>query len=287
MYLALTTRLGQGWPSNSSSTTSGFSSSSSFSSNCEDRVATANLNSCETSISAADNHTPNPTNSPVTVTRKEAEHSTSDLILNDVLQLSTDPNHYNVHDNALFNQPTLLPQWWFAQLRHREVKPVSPGNSSSILWAKVRAVTYMTTLAHRAGSWYSDDRTEKSLGENGDDEDNDVTEAPPSEGEGEEKDPLGTLDLIDIQLDQKSDLSVPLRRSLSSIEYVKHKDDYSSRLSRSRSTTLISSRELCMNSLPVDPPVPPASPSTAPAPAPSSPPTSSSRVYRFLHCIIL
>lgn len=207
--------------------------------------------------------------------RRESENSTSDLLLNDVLQLSTDPQHFNVHDNALFIQPTLLPQWWFEQLRQRDVKPVQPVNSSSGLWAKVRAVTYMTTLAHRTGSWYSDDRTETSL--NANDADREAEEE-----EEEEIDPLAHLQLSDIQVSEKSDLAVPLRRSYSSIDYVKHEDDYSSRLSRSRSTTLINSKELTSSSSPVDLPVP----STPPV-SPSPPPTTSSRVYRFLHCTIL
>ena len=211
--------------------------------------------------------------------RRESENSTSDLLLNDVLQLSTDPQYFNVHDNALFIQPTLLPQWWFEQLRQRDVKPVQVVNSSSGLWAKVRAVTYMTTLAHRTGSWYSDDRTEKSL--NANDADRDDEEAAISE---EEIDPLGHLQLSDIQVSEKSELAVPLRRSYSSIDYVKHDDDYSSRFSRSRSTTLINTRELSSNSSPVDSPFSPAPPVS---PSPSPPPRSSSRVYRFLHCTIL
>ncbi|CAF4799445.1 unnamed protein product, partial [Rotaria magnacalcarata] len=60
----------------------------------------------------------------------------------------------------MFVQPALLPQWWFNKLQQRSIKTIN--NSSSRLWAKVRAVTYMTSLGHRTGSWYSDDQTEKS-----------------------------------------------------------------------------------------------------------------------------
>jgi hypothetical protein len=219
-----------------------FSSSSYISSNCEGGVATSNIYPCE--ILTTNNNNNNPTKSPVTVTRK------TDLILNEIPILSDDINLFNIHDYAIFIQPRLVPQWWFSKLRQRSVKTI---HSSSILWAKVRAVTYMTTLAHRTGSWYSDDQTEKSPF----DDDTSLL--------SETKFQLNDLE----DYNKKTDLVIPLRRSFSSIDYVKRNAVYAPTLSRSHSTTVINTSDHISDSPPIE----------------LSPPPS--RVYRFLHCIIL
>jgi hypothetical protein len=239
-----------------------FSSSSYLSSNCDDRVATSNLYPCETLTNTTTNNN-NPTKSPVTVIRK------IDLILNEIQLLSDDINLFNIHDYAIFIQPALLPQWWFNKLRQRCVKSI---HSSSVLWAKVRAVTYMTTLGHRTGSWYSDDQTEISP----------FDDNTSLLSENEEKNNEKNIQFSDIQDYRSTDLAVPLRRSYSSIDYVKRNAVYTPTLSRSHSTTLINTSDHISDSPPIElsPPLPPPPPLQL---VPQSP----SRVYRFLHCIIL
>jgi len=246
-----------------------FSSSSSFTSNCEDRVATSNINSCDTCNSTSSNNNNNSqTESLVTVMRENDRN----IILNEIQLSTNDINLFNIHDYAIFVQQTLLPQWWFIKLRLQPIKTTNTSNNSSKLWAKVRAVTYMTTLGHRTGSWYSDDETEKSQIDALSLSDNDEKPNPKN------------IELTDLEdYNKKSDLGMPLRRSFSSIDYVKHNEIYSPTLSRSRSTTLINSSDHLTDSPPIDLSLP--SPSLPPPPPP--PPQSPSRVYRFLHCIIL
>ena len=253
--MALTTHVVQGWSTSPSLLPSVFSSSSYFSSNCEDGIATSNIYPCEI-LTTNNNKNNNPTKSPVTVTRK------TDLILNEITLLSDDINLFNIHDYAIFIQPRLVPQWWFSKLRQRSVKTI---HNSSILWAKVRAVTYMTTLAHRTGSWYSDDQTEKSPFDD-DDETSLLSE--------------NKFQLNDVQdYNQKADLVIPLRRSFSSIDYVKRNAVFTPTLSRSHSTTVINTSDHISDSPPVELSPPPLPPPQLPQPP--------SRVYRFLHCIIL
>ena len=254
--MALTTHLAQGWSTSPSSLpNSVFPSSSPFSANCEDRVATTNNNNI------------NQSTSPISVVSKNDSNLTTDLILNEIPLSSDDINLFNVHDYAIFIQPSVLPQWWFNELRQRPVKTTNITHNSNVLWAKVRAVTYMTTLAHRTGSWYSDDQTEKSPFDDDTSSISDTDENPN----------LRNFEFYNSQAYIKSDLAVPLRRSFSSSDYVKHMEVYPSGLSRSRSTTLINSSDQLSDISPVELP-PPSSPSL---------PQSSSRVYRFLHCIIL
>lgn len=268
--------MAQGSSLSPSDLTTVFSSSStSFSSNCEDRVATPNINLCEIS-DATFNHTNNndQRKSPVTVMRE----SEGNFILNEIPLPTNDINLFNIHDYAFFVQPTLLPQWWAMKLRQRPLKAMHTLSNSSKLWAKVRAVTYMTTLGHRTGSWYSDDRTEQSP-------DQTSPSSSSSSLDNEEKLNIKTVELNDMENYQtKPDLAIPLRRSFSSIDCVKHDEiqSQSSRLSRSRSTTLINSSDHLTESSPIQL----SSSSSLPSPPPSqSPPPS--RVYRFLHCIIL
>ena len=82
-----------------------------------------------------------------------------DLILNEIKLSSDNLDLFNIHDYAIFVQPDLIPEWWFNKLRPR---PIKSTHNSSKLWAKVRAITYLTARYHRQGSWYSDDPTEKS-----------------------------------------------------------------------------------------------------------------------------
>ncbi len=257
--MALTIHLAEGWSTSSSPITSVSSSSSSFLSNCEDRVATSNINPCDTS----NNNNNNQTESPVTVMRENDRN----IILNEIQLSTNDINLFNIHDYAIFVQQTLLPQWWFIKLRLQPIKTTNTSNNSSKLWAKVRAVAYMTTLGHRTGSWYSDDQTEKSQIDSLSLSDNDENPNPKN------------IELTDLEdYNKKSDLGMPLRRSFSSIDYVKRNEIYSTTLSRSRSTTLINSSDHLTDSPHID--------LSLPSP-PSPPPQSPSRVYRFLHCIIL
>lgn len=239
-------------------------SSSSFSSDYEDRVATSNINLFDTfNTTSNNNNNHHQRKSPVTVMRENE----GNLILNEIPLTTNDIDLFNVHDYAFFVQPTLLPQWWSLKLRQRPLKSTNALNSSSKLWAKVRAITYMTTLGHRTGSWYSDDRTEVSPDDTA------------SLSDNEEKTDIKSIELNDMENYQsKSDLGIPLRRSFSSIDYVKHNETYSPTLSRSRSATLVNSSDHLADSSPIHlPPLPP----------PSSPSPPPSRVYRFLHCIIL
>lgn len=255
----------EGGSSFSSSLTSVFptttTSSSSSSSNYKDLVAISNINLCDIS-----NNNNNITKSPVTVKRE----TKSNLILNEIQLSSDDINLFNVHDYAIFIQSNLLPEWWAVKIQQRPIKTTNTLNSSNILWAKVRAVTYMTTLGHRTGSWYSDDRTEISPMD-------DVA----SLSDMDEKNDQSKIDFDNLETySNKSDLAVSLRRSFSSIDCIKHTETYSPALSRSRSTTLINSSEHISDSSPMNLPQPQPLP---PKPLPQSP----SRVYRFLHCILL
>ena len=253
------------------------SSSTTYFSHCEDRVASSNLNLCDTSNN---NNNNNPTKSPVTVIRENE----SNLILNEIPLSSNDIILYNVHDYAIFIQSNLLPQWWFIKIRERPpVKNINTFNNSSKLWAKVRAVTYMTTLGHRTGSWYSDDQTEYSPM----DDDN-----ASSLSDSDEKADLSKIEFHDVNTYiPKSELAVPLRRSFSSVDYTKRASTHSPALSRSRSATVINSSDRLSDPSPIDlstslsPPPPPPPPSPATSSQPLS--QSSFRVYRFLHCIIL
>lgn len=270
--MAFHTNLPEGWSKSFDISQNNFFSSSSYFSNCKDSFASTNTN-----FSDVSNNT-KASRSSVTL----SEENVVDLILNDIVLTSTDPNHFNVHDYGLFMQSTVLPDWWSTTIKQRPVKTPSSANHSSSLWAKVRAVTYMATLAHRAGSWYSDDRTEISPN----DDQDDISSI--SDNEGQDK--IGNIQLSDIRLAEKVDLSIPLRRSFSSIDYVKHDDDYASRLSRSRSTTIMNtpdhppSTPSATNETSILPP-PPSSASSSPSVITTT--QSTSRVYRFLHCIIL
>jgi hypothetical protein len=256
--LALTIHSVQGWSASLPSLPDSVfpSSSSPFSLNCEGRVAPTNTNNI------------NQTKSPVTVMSKIHSDLTNDLILNEIQLSSDDINLFNIHDYAIFIQPAVLPQWWFSKLRQRPMKTTNLAHSSSMLWAKVRAITYMTTLGHRTGSWYSDDQTEKSP----------FDDSSSSLSDNDDKPNLTNFEVDDSQAYLKNDLAVPLRRSFSSCAYVKH-ESYPSGLARSRSTTLINSSDHLSDSSPVELSSPPASSLSLPK--------SPSRVYRFLHCIIL
>ena len=248
----------------------------------EDRAANANLHPCEPLIrSPATDADTNHAKSPVTVMRTDDPSSTFDLILNDEQLSSVGLKQFNVHDYAIFVQPALVPQWWFIELRQRPVKTSPTAASVSMLWAKVRAVTYMTTLAHRAGSWYSDDRTERSTLEDDD-------EQALSISDPDERNAMPEFEPFDAYAYRESESAMPLRRSLSSIAYVKHEAPHPSVMCRSRSTTLIDSSDHVTDPLPIEIPSP-AVPLPSPPPSLSSQPTStpSSRVYRFLHCNIL
>lgn len=234
-----------------------------FSSNCKGRVAPTNLNPSDPS-----NHN-NRTKSSVTVTR-EIE---SKLIVNEIPLCSDEIEHFNVHDYAFFVQENLLLQWWFNTLRQRPMKLNNTLHSSTKLWAKVRAVTYLTTLAHRTGSWYSDDRTERS-----------PNDESSSLSESEEQIDPPKIEFYDVNSPYiTSEPTVPLRRSYSSIDNSKYHEQPSLRLPRSLSTVLIHSPDHTMDISPSNPPIP--KPSPPPTPPPIRP--SSSRVYRFLHCILL
>jgi hypothetical protein len=256
--LALTIPLAQGGFASPSPSSGVFSSSSSssFSSDWEDRVATSNL--CDTFN----------TNQPVTVMRDNEPN----LILNEIPLSSNDINLFNIHDYAIFIQPNLLPQWWFIKLRQRPIKIINTINNSSKLWAKVRAVTYMTTLGHRTGSWYSDDQTEISV----------LDDTSSLSDDGNEKINMELNDLEDYN--KNSNLALPLRRSFSSIDCIKHTEIYTPTLSRSRSATVINSFDHLLDSPPIELSPPP--PLLLPSPSPTLP-QSPSRVYRFLHCILL
>jgi hypothetical protein len=247
----------------------GSSPSLTFLSHCEDPIASSNLNLCDT---YDNHHNNNQTKSPVTVMRENE----SNLILNEIPLATNDINPFNIHDYAIFVQPNLLPQWWFIKLRQRPIKIINTLHNSSKLWAKVRAVAYMTTLGHRTGSWYSDDQTENSQ----------MDDTSSLSDSGEKLD-LSKIEFHDIDIyNKKSDLAVPLRRSFSSIDYTKHMERYLPVLSRSRSTTIMNLSDHLSDSSPINllPPPPPPLPLTPP---PSPVPQSSSRVYRFLHCIVL
>ncbi|CAF1616835.1 unnamed protein product [Adineta ricciae] len=266
VYLALTVDLVQGSSASPSSLPDSVSLSPlPFSTNTENRISLTN-------------HTDNMINQPkslVTVTRDAQTKMRTDLIVNETHLSSDNTDSFNVHDYALFIQPSVLPQWWLEKLQQRPPKSPNTMNNSSKLWTKVRAITFMTTLAHRTGSWYSDDRTEISpMDEELSLSDNDENVNTPN------------FDFNDIQLDTKPDLAIPLRRSFSSIDCVKHPERYTSTISRSRSTTLISTPELTPTESPFMEPStaapPPLSSPSSSAPPPSMSP--SSRVYRFLHC---
>lgn len=272
--MSLTINTVQGWSTSPSYLNSVLPAFPSFPSNCEERFATTNLNSCESSLILSDTDANlNPSKSPVTVMRKNTDNQTTQLILNDIILSSTDTKSFNVHDYAIFVQPVVLPQWWFNEIRQRSTKITANTTSSSALWAKVRAVTYMTTLAHRTGSWYSDDQTGKSSEEK---------EENSSTSDVDEKDPLANVELDQTKTCDETDLPIPLRRSFSSIGYVTREENYSSPLPRSHSTTRIDTNDLSFE--PSSIVLPPSSP-TPPLPSPQ--PSTSSRVYRFLHCIIL
>lgn len=197
----------------------------------------------------------------------------SKLILNEIALSSNDINLYNIHDYAIFVQSNLLPQWWFIKLRQRPIKVINTLNNSSKLWAKVRAVTYMTTLGHRTGSWYSDDQTENS-----------PMEDTSSLSDSDENIDVSKIEFHDVDTHmQKTELAVPLRRSFSSVDYTRHMETHSPTLSRSRSTTVMNSSDHLSDPSSIDLPVPPPTPATPPEPLPQS----SFRVYRFLHCIVL
>ncbi|CAF1439723.1 unnamed protein product [Rotaria sordida] len=250
VYLALTTQLVQDWSTSPSSLITNIDS-------CETFITTTNNNN-------NNNNTNDQEKSSVTVTRKNDANITSDFILNEVKLSSNDINLYNIHDYAVFIQPTLLPQWWFAKLRQRPMKTIT---NSSKLWAKVRAVAYMTSLGHRTGSWYSDDQTEKSpiddvsLSSDTDDKNNNTN-----------------IELNDLQDYNKPDIVIPLRRAFSSNAYVEHDEMYSTTLTRSRSTTLLNSSNHLSDSPSIElpPPLPPSPPPSS-LPKSSSLPTSSSR----------
>ena len=200
----------------------------------------------------------------------------SNMILNEIPLSSDDIEQFNVHDYALFIQENLLPQWWFDKLRQRSMKNNNSLHNSTKLWAKVRAVTYMTTLAHRTGSWYSDDQTEISP----------TDEASSSASEIDEGDNLQKIEFYDVDTSYvQPEPMVPLRRSYSSIDSIKYKEKYSPGLPRSHSTTLLNSSDLLTEIVPSNLPIltPPLPPSPRPSPVQPSP----SRVYRFLHCILL
>ena len=281
MYLAFTIDLVQGWSRCSSSVHRVSPSSSSFSPPDEDRAATANLHPCETLIRSPSNQTDtNHAKSPVTVPRTDDPSSPFDVILNDEQLSSVTIKQFHVHDYAIFVQPALVPQWWFIELRQRPVKTSPTAASISMLWAKVRAVTYMTTLAHRAGSWYSDDRTERSTLEDDD-------EQASSTSDPDERSAMPSFESFDTPAYRESESAMPLRRSFSSIDYVKHDELYPSVMPRSRSTTLIDSSDHVTDPLPNELP-PPAVPLPSPPSLPLPPtPAPTSRVYRFLHCNIL
>lgn len=198
----------------------------------------------------------------------------SNLILNEISLCSDDIEHFNVHDYAIFVQENLLPQWWFDTLRQRPIKLNNTLHNSAKLWAKVRAVTYLTTLAHRTGSWYSDDQTEKS-----------PNDEASSLSESEEQIDPPKIEFYDVDSHYiTSEPTVPLRRSYSSIDNRKYYENPSLGLSRSRSAALIHSLDHITDISPSNLPTP-----KPPTPPPSPPPVrpSSSRVYRFLHCILL
>ncbi|CAF0952281.1 unnamed protein product [Adineta steineri] len=285
VYLALTIYPVQGWSTSPLPLSNSVSPSLPFSSNSEDSNATTKNNNIDQ------------TKSLVTVMRELDMNLRSCIILNETPLSSDDINLFNVHDYAIFTQPTVLPECWFAKLQQRPIKSVHvTNNSSSALWTKVRAITYMTTLAHRTGSWYSDDRTEHSpVDDEASLSDNDETFNRPN------------LEFNDVESCRKPDLAIPLRRSFSSIDYVKHIETYTPGMCRSRSTTLISSSDQPSDSSPIElsPPTTPSSitilsssspppsipiPSSSPSLPPSLPPSSRSlpqspsRVYRFLHC---
>jgi hypothetical protein len=206
----------------------------------------------------------------------------SNLILNEIPLSSNDINLYNIHDYAIFIQSNVLPQWWFTKLQQRPIKVINTLNSSSKLWAKVRAVAYMTTLGHRTGSWYSDDQTENSPME-------DTSSSSSSLSDSNEKIDRSKIEFHDVDTHmKKSELAIPLRRSFSSVDYTKHMETHSPALSRSRSTTVMNSSDHLSDSLPIDLPLPPPPPPPpTPAISPQPLPQSSFRVYRFLHCIVL
>ncbi|CAF3535670.1 unnamed protein product [Rotaria socialis] len=273
VYLALTVHLLQGWSTFSSSLNTNFYS-------CETAAITSNHNNDNNNNNNNNNNnhnndTSNQAKLHVTAVRKRDLNTASDLILNGVQLLSNDIDFYNIHDYAMFVQPALLPQWWFNKLQQRSIKTI---NNSSKLWAKVRAVTYMTSLGHRTGSWYSDDQTEKSpiddisLSDDNDDKNNKTN-----------------IQLNDLHDYHKTDIVIPLRRSFSSNAYVQHNEMYSTTLARSCSTTLINSSDHLSDSSPIEsssapPPSLSSLPSPPTLPSSTSPSRSSSRVYRFLHC---
>ncbi|CAF1160220.1 unnamed protein product [Rotaria sp. Silwood1] len=275
VYLALTTHLTQGWSTSPSILITNMYA-------CEELTTTSNNNNHNNH-----NHTNNQAKSPFTVMRKKDANMIPDLILNEVKLPSNDIDMYNIHDYAMFVQSTLVPQWWFAKLRQRPMKTVT---TSSILWAKVRAVTFMTSLRHRTGSWYSDDQTEKSP----------IDDVSIS-SDTDDKNIKTNIELNDLQDYEKPHIDMPLRRSFSSNAYVTHDELYSTKLARSNSTTLINSSNHLADSPPIElsstpssspsspPPLPPlpSSSSSSLSPKSLSLPKSSSRVYRFLHCIIL
>lgn len=251
-----------------------------ISSNCNDQTVLSNLNTCDV-INALPKNSNNQNESLVTVARENS----SKIILNEIPLSTDDLNLFNIHDYAIFVQQNILPQWWLVKIQQR---PVKSSHNSNKLWAKVRAVTYLTRLVHRTGSWYSDDQTEVSPTDD------------TSLSDIDEKNNLPTIELNDLNdYKRKTDMAIPLRRSFSSIDYTKNPGTSSPTLSRSRSTTLINSPETLLDSPSTDLPPSPPLPLLTPPPSPSSPPsttttapstsihTPSSRVYRFLHCTLL
>lgn len=227
-----------------------------------------------------EDNTVNPLKSPVTALRETDPNAKTELIVNETPIPADELELFNVHDYALFVQPALVPQWWFEKLHQRASKSSTNSNTTSKLWTKVRAVAFMTTLGHRTGSWYSDDRTEQSPS-------NDQSSVSDVDDDDEPSTRL-PFDLNEIEPEIKSDLPPLLRRSFSSINYINHPENYASTLSRSRSTTLISSSDYSPDSPSIEPKLPTFEPSSPPAPAAQQQQiVSSSRVYRFLHCIIL
>jgi len=243
-------------------------SSLAVASNCDDQTALSNLSTCDDLINSLPKNSDNQNESLVTVARENS----SNIILNETPLLTNDFNLFNIHDYAIFVQSNILQPTWLSQFQPRPVK--SPHNSNK-LWAKVRAVTYLTRLVHRPGSWYSDDQTEISPA--------DDDRSLPDTDEGNN---LPTIEFdYSNEHSRRNDLAIPLRRSFSSINYRKNIEIPSPTLPRSRSTTLINTPENLLDSPLSDLPSPSSTTTTTPTPTSTS--QTSSRVYRFLHCILL
>ncbi|CAF1259406.1 unnamed protein product, partial [Didymodactylos carnosus] len=127
-------------------------------------------------------------------------------------------NTYNVHDFAYFVQPYILPSWSLTL----KTKPSQKQHlsNSNVLWAKVRAITYLTGRKHRHGSWYSEDPTEITEMDVDDKMEEDEMVFPHSR----------TSTITVTQFDStnyKTDIPVPFRRSYSSNVFVKGHDNIS------------------------------------------------------------